>query len=385
MTTPTIREPGIWFGLDEDAYHADGALGSTSVKQLLTSAPDYWWHSPLNPLRPDEKEKDHLTFGHAMHKRVLEGAQAFDARYIRAPEPEGLLVTDADVTAWLEKNHDAIQERLDRLFDYSMDRGGGMGLTTEEQATMDLVFKAAEGKFPKSKAGKIGLIRIVDPSVRILDAIRSDAEAAGKLILKAEDYDRIITASAIITASPDFSTAFDGGMPEVSIFWRETVEGVEVPCKARIDFLKQRANVDLKTAANPLNLPFDVACRRAIASYRYDIQAEHYRRGRSMMPGLISAGAVHGDHDPEWLARVVAQEQFASVVLFVQSIGAPLVWGATISPENPILGIARADREQALLNFARAVTEFGADRAWLPPAPLTELDVSDMPAWWGQR
>lgn len=78
---------GIHFGLAEDAYHADPALGSTGLKDLIDNAPDYWWSSWMNPARPEDKETDAIRFGRAVHKCVLEGRDAFEAIYSPCDHP----------------------------------------------------------------------------------------------------------------------------------------------------------------------------------------------------------------------------------------------------------------------------------------------------------
>jgi len=77
----SFHEPGIYFGLSDDLYHADPALGSTGLKRLLSSAPDFWWQSPMNPAREPETETPAKIFGKAVHRCVLEGRAAFEAEY----------------------------------------------------------------------------------------------------------------------------------------------------------------------------------------------------------------------------------------------------------------------------------------------------------------
>jgi len=77
---------GIYFNRDEAEYHADPAVGSTDLRRLLASGPDYWYWSPLNPDAPQRNPSPQLTFGRALHKLVLEGSQAFHARYVRRPD-----------------------------------------------------------------------------------------------------------------------------------------------------------------------------------------------------------------------------------------------------------------------------------------------------------
>jgi len=72
---------GIYFDLDEAAYHRDLALGSTDLRKLLRSPPDWWWSSPLNPVAPSQEPTASQIFGRAVHKFVLEGRDAFERAY----------------------------------------------------------------------------------------------------------------------------------------------------------------------------------------------------------------------------------------------------------------------------------------------------------------
>lgn len=348
-------EPGVYFGLDADAYHADPALGSTNLKKLLTSGPDYWWNSALNPARPETNEDTpSLLFGRAVHAMVLEGRPALDRAYMRAPEPEGLLVTDADMTAWLDANPEAVA--------------------------------ACGEKIPRTKAGKAALIARLDPTARILDFIKAAADEDGKTILAGDDFDRIVTAGTMISANPALAQAFTGGVSEVSVFWLHDPGDGAAPirCKCRFDYLKVRAIGDLKSIRNVKGLPFVTACRHAIATYRYDLQAAHYMAGRAALPALVAAGAVHGEHDPEWLARVAASPEAAFVFVFLQAAGAPITWATQISPGNPILDIGRSSVDLALHTYTTFMKDFGTERAWMLAEPITELDANDLPGWWGR-
>lgn len=84
-----ITGPGIYFGLDETEYHAHEALGSTDIRKLLRSAPDYWWSSVMNPHRPPiDPDTEARARGKAMHKLVLEGEEGFSRLYKRRPDDE---------------------------------------------------------------------------------------------------------------------------------------------------------------------------------------------------------------------------------------------------------------------------------------------------------
>ena len=94
MTTPplpkcfegrTLTAPGIYIGMPEDYYHSDPALGSSSLRKVATSPPDYWWDSFMNPAKEDDKETPATLRGTAVHVLVLYGEEAFSQRYLRIP------------------------------------------------------------------------------------------------------------------------------------------------------------------------------------------------------------------------------------------------------------------------------------------------------------
>jgi hypothetical protein len=299
-------EPGVYFGMPEADYHGDAALGSGDVKRLAYSPADYWFDSPLNPLR--EADGDPTTaqiFGRAVHSNVLEGRSVFDRQYAPCDYPGNI------------------------------------------------------------KAGKVE---------RELIAV------LGKTALKRADFDRIQQASAMIRANPYLSDAFSGGRAEVSVFWVK--DGVRKKC--RLDYVKVRATVDLKSIRNSRSIEFSEACRRAISEYRYDVQVEHYREGREAMRKLIAAGNVSGEVDPAWLQSVADADAFAWVFVFWQAEGAPLTWACSISPGNGIHDIARATITRAEANYRSHMEQFGPDTPWVVASPVNELFVEEMPAWFGR-
>lgn len=212
-------------------------------------------------------------------------------------------------------------------------------------------------------------------------AEREEIEAAGKTPLKREDFDRILGAGQAFAASPVLRDAFTAGVSEVSVFW-ETADGI--PKKARFDFLKTRAIVDLKSIRNSRSIGFVEACRRALAEWNYPAQAAHYREGREAMAALVDAGAVHGDHDSAWLRAVADNDEWAFVFVFWQAEGAPLTWATMLSPGNPVLTVARTTLDMAETNYAEMMATYGPAQPWLIQAPLAELEIAELPAWWGR-
>lgn len=319
---PSFLPEGIYIGLDEQAYHNDPALGSSDMKRLATSPPDFWFSGKFNPdWEPDEDDTPSRKFGRAAHKRVLEGREVFLARYGSVSEPGN------------------------------------------------------------TKAGK---------------EQRAAIEARGKEWLKADDFRRIELMGAMVRGNPALTNAFTGGVAgEVSIFWQSN-NGMRKKC--RIDYLKPRASVDLKTIANQFNEPFPQACRKAISNYRYDVQAAHYAEGRAQMARLLDAVTICDGSkvDTDLLKRCADSPAFAWVFIFVQSVGAPLTWGATLSSTvertdtdgskhvamNPILDIGRRTIEVAEHNWATNCKKFdGLKLPWVPDDPLAELSIDDFSAW----
>jgi hypothetical protein len=212
-------------------------------------------------------------------------------------------------------------------------------------------------------------------------AERAQMEASGKLPVGIDDWARIEIAGALVKANGHLAEAFVDGIPEVSIFW--VANGI--PKKCRIDYLKPRASVDLKTIANEQELPFPQACRNQIARYDYPTQAEHYREGRLALAQLVADGATYGDHDVKTLFRIAQTKAFAWVWVFLQKSSAPLTWGATLSPGNPLLKYSREARlDLAEAKWRHCMEQFGPNVPWIEPQPLAELSLEEMPLWYAR-
>lgn len=225
-------------------------------------------------------------------------------------------------------------------------------------------------------------------------AANAAAAKVGKLALPSVDYDRLAIAGKMITAHPYLGTVLQGGIPEVSIFWRETMDGVEIPCKARIDWLKPRGCGDLKSITTFRKIEFRRACREAIANFRYDMQAAHYLRGRSLVGAFVEEGRVichesvePGMRDPynAVLEQVAKEQRFAFQFIFFQAARSPIVWSTILSPANPIIECARRDRTDALITYATYMKKYGPNTPWLLADQPAELAPEEMPPWLGRK
>jgi len=65
--TLTITEPGIYAGISSAGYHANPALGSSSLKTLATRTPAHYKWDQTHP-----KHSDAFTLGTATHSLILE-------------------------------------------------------------------------------------------------------------------------------------------------------------------------------------------------------------------------------------------------------------------------------------------------------------------------
>jgi hypothetical protein len=215
---------------------------------------------------------------------------------------------------------------------------------------------------------------------------------AGRIPIHREEWERIYQIGGIIRANPTLAQAFSGGAAsEVSVFWTSP-DGIKKKC--RIDYLKTRASVDLKTVTNRHEgMSFVQACRQSIATYNYPLQAEHYREGRDMMAGLVRDGRLWdgvdgsrlgvGDCDKR-LTECIESKTHAFVIVFVQKTGAPLTWACSLSRGNGILDIARRMIERAEDNWRMYMEKFGRETPWLLEEPLDEISVEELPTWWAR-
>jgi hypothetical protein len=335
------HEPGIYFGMPEAEYHADWSLGSSDLKNLLISPLDYYWYSRANPNRREDKETPALTYGKAIHKCVLEGREAFEKLYaMKSPPPEpGSLVTQED-----------LRRRCEEL-----------GL-------------AKSG----TKVEQIARIRQIDKTTPIyLEQV--DAHLVlhqGKTLLDQQDWGEILLASQNIRCNPHLKSAFEGGMPEVSVFG----EAAGVPVRARFDYLKQRAIVDLKSTRNVLGMPWGQAVANFLARGNYHIQATHYLIMRTLLAKYLKEGRIFGDVDEKWLAKVAAEVDVAFIFIVYQADGAPLTKGVKFTPENSDYAIAVDQLNVALEQYGEGFERFGSS-AWVEDGGIEDYENLPWPMW----
>ncbi|MGE3645236.1 MAG: SAP domain-containing protein [Beijerinckiaceae bacterium] len=343
MTAATIHEPGVYFGMPEDEYHSDPALGSSDIRHLLISQSDYWFRSRhLNPLYEEiDTDTPARIRGRALHKLILEGQEAFEAQYQRGIDPAdypGALRTIADLKEACRK--------------YSLSISG----------TKDELIARVQGRVPK---------------LPILDVLTAELEKTGKITLKPRLYDEIMISSFMVTRNPHLADCFKGGYPEVSLFWMHD----EVRLKARLDYLRISGMTDLKSIANMMERQPGHAITRAIGDHKYYLQGSHYLNGRQQLPRLVKEGRIFGDVDRDWLARCAMNANYTYTWVFYFATGAPIARGMLYPRGSGPDSTAQAMILDAIERWRDGMHRFGESSAWVDQTPVETLQQDDLPSW----
>ena len=340
------HEPGVYFGMPDDEYHSDIGLGSTGLKNLLISPAVYWAESNYNPDRKPFSTR-YTERGKGLHDCVLFGRETFLGKYAREPLVEdypGALVTMDDMRAFLRAR----------------------GLPTTAKRKEELAARIREN---------------CDGYV-IWDDVLAEVAASGKTILKAADYDAILTAAAMIRLNPSLENCFENGLPEVSVFWEDN--GVRF--RARFDYLRMNSIVDLKSFTNPMGKPIPQAIRSTFANRRHDIQASLYMTAREKARQFIREGRVFGEVDMDWLRALaeVDEYSFAFCYHLMDDNGAVVTQGKTIRPGGHIDAAASAQIARLADVWRENYARFG-ESMWVDLTPLEEFTEEDLPIWLGTR
>lgn len=328
-------EPGIYLNLPEKHYHTDPAVGSTDIRTMRKGLHKYWHRSWMNPKRApfDDKTTPAHIMGKAIHKKLLEGQQAFAATFVRR----------------------------------AVDAPGA------SPADKSAVTKAANAK-------------LLDHQY-LLKADEYDfVVECGELIQAHPDLGTVLDGGL-----REVSVIFDYPVEDVMDETTGLVDGYTVRCKARFDLLKPRGIGDLKSIANEQDILLSTACLRDITKYRYPLQAEHYLEARRRLPALVSAGKVFvmgGSKDDttkarEYLETVAAEKRFAFQYIFIPKDGDPDAESWTLSPGNPLLASEREVIDDTLRNFKARLQTYGTQQSWPLVKKVEELTLDSLPNWYG--
>lgn len=339
--------PGVYFGMPEDEYHADPSFSSSVAKDMLVS-PLTAWCRHYDPDREEDSDTAAQVKGKATHKAILEGTEAFEAAYAVRPDPD---------------------EYRDHI-------RGGAALKDECKR---LGVKASGTLVEMSKR-----IREADPSALLWADVDAEFGAAinGRTALDPDVGAYVRRTAGMVTANAAVRKAVQGGFPEVSIFWHDN----GIPWKCRIDYLKTRAAVDLKTFTNMNNKPLDVAIAHAVAQHRYHMQAAIYLRGLKAAASLEIKGrnAAHDAWLQQWRSGM-AEPRF--VFLFVESGNIPNVALREFREKNADRQetvahmAASAAVDQAATLWADHMERFGPDQPWVSDTQLRPFSDEEFPLY----
>lgn len=114
------------------------------------------------------------------------------------------------------------------------------------------------------------------------------AQNTGKEIITNDEREQLTAMRDSVRIHPAASALLGEGTAEVSVF-NQCVE-TGLPLKARMDWVRENAIVDLKTTEDASPAGF----AKSVSNYRYDLQAAHYRRmlklqGRGELPYILIA------------------------------------------------------------------------------------------------
>jgi len=138
-----------------------------------------------------------------------------------------------------------------------------------------------------------------------------ESEAAGKKVLKQEDYEAAEKMAQAIQEHPLGGRLVNGGEAEKSVFWETSTGNGQVLCKCRPDYIKALRGstviVDLKSTEDARPEAFG----KSSWNYGYHMQAAFYMDGLSATLGPVGAFLfiVVEKHPPYAVAVYQASDQ----------------------------------------------------------------------------
>lgn len=431
--TPEMPAPGLYFGMSDEAYHAIPALSNSGIKKLAASPMIFWastsWLSEAKRKADEEakREKGHYTLGKAYHCRLMEGIDAYAARFAVALDPADYpdaLESTAQIKAAIEQHEreqpvspvggkaDLIEQLRGLRADHPLVLPNAPKFTVDDLKTEIRLFKRSAPvqpirKVPDTlpdgteymrdavKADWIAQLLTLDPEAKVfanLDA-QHRAQHAGKIFLTPEQHAELEIAALMVDRDPELKNAFQHGHAEVVFIWYCPATGV--PMKARIDYLKVKMMVDLKSIANQRERSIENAIRFEIAAYKYNLQPVVYFEGAKIVRDQIRRHGLRVIHHARMDSGDMTEDEFAPYAefafrwakhskpdewlwVFQQKGAAPITRGVWF-PRGGTTQMVTADIiAQAKRRFHQFAEAFGTD-PWLDVKPSYQIADEDIP------
>lgn len=214
-------------------------------------------------------------------------------------------------------------------------------------------------------------------------AWRDEQEEAGRVIVT-QDQNRSQLVMFRALEQTGVLDRFDGGEPEVSVFWTE--KGGQ-RCKIRIDYLKADEALDLKTYANSMDQETEVAVARTVAARRISVSAFWYDRGIGKMLEMLKADPFtlrtsQERTDLVTSLRARAGEAIPHWYVFCETGRYPNITARRFeSHDNGELNAywrwAKMGVEFATSRFATCMAKYGPDKPWLEDVFFKEFVDDD--------
>jgi hypothetical protein len=412
----TMRD-GIYFGLNEDAYHAIERLSPSGIKRLRVSAATFWFDSWLNPnpkvLTEEQQRRLELAkvLGRAYHCARLE-PDAFAERYVRMLDKadfEGVPGFIAGGTAYGEALG-ALGEAKKKAGESVADQAAR--LAAEFARRSDPV--EGEG-FPDG---------FTPGPIWDVELAKWEATKGERIAIPALNWDEIRVDMERLAAVPEIHDLLTGGFAEVSILW--TCPDTGIPMKTRLDYLRADGWADFKTFSNSNDKHVQQTITDTFKWRRYHVQAVVQRAAVEM----IRKGGLELATDPD-MDQAIAQAALVEAIrnradelrcdyVWQEKGGIPNLWarrlrffqpsvtdeaiaqleadGATEdrlasarkmqeisdAQPSPSLWAARAQREIAVAkrDFLTYSQVYPEGEPWLPFNPTGDLMDADFGKFW---
>lgn len=350
-------EPGIYFNMSFEDYLDIQALQSTTIKKLCMSqsedegALDFWVQSWMSPLKEDDDKKEpaHFLDGRAYHSRILEGKDVFYKEFASQYEiPDGMTV-----------------------------------LTTAKHITDYLREAKVKGYSGKKVDELCMLLKDVPnapPALHALEMAHKNFHK-GKSLIKPSTLREIELASKMIEHHPHLKSWFLGGQSEVTVIWKCPITGVMF--KARFDYMKIGAPIDLKTFANQFNESLDKCVGKTIGRFKYFIQGALYMTARDFAAQHVKDGKVFGAEniDPKWLELMSNTPNDEFWWVFQQKGTAPIAKAKKFKRADYSCQIGFSEIERASRLFVSCMNKYGPDVPWMDISKPEYLGEGDIPSY----
>jgi hypothetical protein len=354
-----LPQPGIHFGVPDEVYHSWPALSCSGIRKLAASPTLFYMTTPwLNPDYEQPEEKAWASVGKAYHARILEGREAFNERFcvkLEKASIEGLCCTIDDIKVRISEVHGKVP-------------------------------------FGKKKEDFVAQLLELEPDAPIWEECqrRYEEENGGKCQLPYDVILRIETAAKMIELHEELSKAVSGGHAEVSFFYYCPKTGI--PMKARVDYLKLKAMVDLKSYENKFDLSPEFAIPKSIANQRYPLQPSVYLEAAQAVKEIIrkSEGAAIYDADGkpaandrrDWALKWAQRKEEPEWLWIFQQKGvAPITRGIYYPTGGTMRLLFDEIVSRAKKRFRACALTFGTD-TWLDIAPINDTFADEDIAPW---